>query len=279
MSKELTVDARDYIDLKMIDGDVKRFKETVCPYCQLPTRGLVVIRDTTGWLVYCHRCNTGRKFYHDGISFSTVKKMLKQNLDRSNLRDSTQVKKVTLPSDFTTDIPESGMKWLRTYHVTDEEIRKYRFGFSPSYDRLIIPVFGDEGVKYWQGRRLNSDLSQPKYVNFTQSRTEVFFVVDNKHDTTVVVEDVLSALAIGRAGYNSLALLGSNINSNVCGHLPKGTRKVKVWLDPDMRKKCVSLAKKIRSQGYLSSPILLTNKDPKEYLPEMVKTIIEEGKV
>lgn len=267
-----------YLYSDMADGDIRRHDRTVCPFCGTRTRGFIVKRHWYGWFLYCHWCNTGRTITQNGLSFSTIHNMIKQRLKPAPLEESHTLNSVSLPHDFTTDIPEAGLMWLRSYRVTDEEISKFRFGYSPGYDRLILPVYGDEGVKYWQGRRLSDDKSQPKYLNFTQSRTEVFFVVDNKHDTTVIVEDILSALAVSRAGYNSIALLGSHANDSVCSSFPGTTHRIKVWLDPDMKTKSVKLAKRIRALGYTASAVLIGTKDPKEYLPEEVQQFIQGEK-
>ena len=104
-------------------------------------------------------------------------------------------------------------------------------------DRVILPVWGEEGLLYWQGRALTQRDGVPKYINVTTKRKSVYFVVNMDSDTTVLVEDILSALAVARAGANSLALLGSSMNMGVQEFIK--TNKVRVWLDPDKRKECI----------------------------------------
>lgn len=257
----------------MQNDEVRRHKSVVCPFCGHETRGLVVIKKFYGWFIYCHRCSKHRQVRTGNLPLSTIRALLKK---RNEPGDETShvLEKVTLPHDFTTQIPESGLRWLRSYRVTDEEVKLHRFGYSETYDRLILPVFGEDEVIYWQGRRLGDDLAQPKYLNFSQARTQVYFVVNKESNTTIIVEDILSALAVARAGFNAVALLGSNVNDSILASIPSMTKRVKFWLDPDMRKKSVKFSKRLRSKGIKSSSILLPVKDPKEYLPDEIIRIV-----
>lgn len=263
-----------YLDTRMSVG--QRIRYDNCPFCgeRVRGKGFVVTRTKNGFFLWCFRCHAHRHVTRDGISLSGIRRYLKA---RENSHETTEVQNlkhntVTLPSDFTTDIPLAGKLWLIKGGVTDAEIKQYRFGYSPSLDRVILPVWGEEGLLYWQGRALTQRDGVPKYINVTTKRKSVYFVVNMDSDTTVLVEDILSALAVARAGANSLALLGSSMNMGVQEFIK--TNKVRVWLDPDKRKECIRYAKMLSAYGFKASPVVLTTKDPKEYSTDEIRNIL-----
>jgi hypothetical protein len=189
---------------------------------------------------------------------------------------SVVTKKVTLPSDFTADIPASGLLWLRTYGVNEDEIRRYHFGYSPRLDRLILPVFRDGELVFWQGRNLSSDTSRPKYMNVRSQRSDIVLFVNNQTSKVVLVEDILSCLAVARAGVSAVALLGSYVKMDLLRDVlaDADIACIKVWLDPDKRQEACKYAKQLRALGYSASPIVLAHQDPKCYKPEEVQRFI-----
>lgn len=264
----------EYLDASMYVGQRIRYDD--CPFCgeKVRGKGFVVTRTKNGFFLWCFRCHAHRHLTRDGLSLSSVKRYMKARDNSHETTEETTVQHsiVTLPPDFTTEIPTAGLMWLRKGNVTDEEIRSYRFGYSPSLDRVILPVWGDEGLLYWQGRALKPGGRTPKYINVTTKRKSVYFVVQQNSDTTVLVEDILSALAVARAGGNAIALLGSHVAAGVREFIK--TRKVRVWLDPDKRKECVRFAKMLSAQALIAVPIVYTTKDPKEYTTEEIQSII-----
>lgn len=263
-----------YLDTQMRVG--QRIRYEYCPFCgdRVRGKGFVVTRTKHGFFLWCFKCHAHRHITRDGISLSGVRRFMKEReathqcTEVHNLEHNT----VTLPSDFTTDIPLAGLAWLKKGGVTDDEIKRFRFGYSPSLDRVILPVWGEEGLLYWQGRALTQRDGVPKYLNVTTKRKSVYFTVKTDSDMTVLVEDILSALAVARAGANSLALLGSSISADV--QQAVSTSKVRVWLDPDKRKDCVRYARMLSAFGLQASPIVFTDKDPKEYTTEEIQIIL-----
>lgn len=258
-------------------------RQSYCPFCEpdkVSSHGFVVTRKRTGFSLWCHRCHTKRFVRTTSPSPTAVRKYVKQRMDPTGTKQTENVVKrtVVLPSDFTLDIPASGLLWLRTYGVTDEEVHRYRFGYSPSLDRLILPVFREEGIVFWQGRNLSADTSRPKYLNVRTNRSDVLFTVDRTTETVVVVEDILSCLAVARAGFSACALLGSYVNNGTIKTLISvfgSTRKFKIWLDADKRKEGCKYSKKLSAFGLTASPIILPDKDPKEYSSVDIQTTVQ----
>lgn len=244
-------------------------RQPYCPFCE-PDRktshGFVVTRTRRGFSMWCHRCHT--KYWIPTTcpsSQSILSELRKRAADK--VRPACVVtKKISLPSDFTTDIPASGLLWLRTYGVSNDEIRKYRFGYSPSLDRLILPVFREEELIFWQGRNLSSDTTRPKYLNVRTKRDDVVMFINKDTDKVVVVEDIISCIVVARSGVSAVALLGSYIKIDFMKQVLTDTIKcVKVWLDSDKRKEACKYSKQLSALGFSASPVVLPTKDPKLY--------------
>ncbi len=250
-----------------------------CPFCNehVSSRGFVVTRTERGFKMWCHRCHTARVITSGVPSarqcISTIRKrteLLPQKPDTDTI-----AKQVILPEDFTSEIPSTGLAWLAKYGVRVEEATQYNFGYSPKLNRLIMPVYKNEELCFWQGRRLSNDPTEAKYLSVRQSRASLWFQIQKDSDTTVVVEDVLSALAVARAGYNAVALLGSYVNSEMMSYLLETKTRIVIWLDPDKRKESCSYAKSIRARGARAVALILPDKDPKEYDVLAIKQFVK----
>lgn len=266
-----------YVDSSLELGEVKRYK--LCPFCgrEISAKGFIVQRTERGWLLYCHKCKDCVHIDKSGLPLSKVKELLKLRQQVAPSEQNILRKVVTLPADFTSDIPEPGLFWLEQYGVTPQERQRFCIGYSESLNRVILPVFEGDELVYWQGRRLSADKVEPKYINVrASSRDGIYFKIRTANsDLTVIVEDILSAIAVARAGYSTLALLGSYANHSLRNHLT--TERVKFWLDTDKRKESIKFSKTLRANGFTCSSVLLHTKDPKEYSTEEIKSTLEGG--
>jgi DNA primase len=163
---------------------------------------------------------------------------------------------------------------LHKYEITQEEIKIFQFGWSPSYKRLILPVFNPKGeLIYWQGRTfLPVTKDNPKYLNIRQSGAKnIYFqrTCPDNPTTICIVEDILSAIKVGRV-CNSLALLGSYLPSALIKILSTYDR-VYLWLDADKYKTSIR-AMQIFTQ-MLGKPVIpvKTFLDPKALSAEVIK--------
>jgi DNA primase len=186
---------------------------------------------------------------------------------------------VYLPEDFELLVPFTAKIWLRKYGVTDAEIKKYRFGYSERMNRLILPVFNGEELVYWQGRSLAPSKFAPKYLSMKSNSGSQFFDLCKKGSKDVVlVEDIISAIVLRRAGYNAIALLGSYIGEKITSYLHKSKiKRVCIWLDPDKRKDAVAFAKRLRGIGFDATCLVTPTKDPKDYNVTQVRAHLTKG--
>ena len=228
--------------------------------------------------MWCHRCHASRFVRSGTPGLAAVRTDLKQRATQAPLAEekTSYSYKVELPKDFTNVIPNAGIVWLTSYGVTQDEALSFNFGYSPSLERLILPVYDASGnLVYWQGRNLSADTTRYKYQSVQAPKSHVWFEVNRGSNTTVIVEDILSALAVARGGYNAISVLGSYVNDALVGHLMATGGRVRVWLDSNKRRDSCTYSKRLRSLGLQASSILLADLDPKEYSPDDVKKFVK----
>jgi len=187
---------------------------------------------------------------------------------------------VYLPEDFDTSfIPSYAKAWLRKYGVTDDEIKRYRFGYSERMNRLIMPVFNNGELVYWQGRRLSGNKEEPKYISMKSTAGSAFFDLSSPNAKEVVlVEDVVSAIVLRRSGFNAVALLGSYIGDKVATYLTgHGLSRICVWLDPDKRGEAVRFSRRLSGVGFSATCLVTPTKDPKDYSITQVRNHLSKG--
>ena len=263
-------------------NETRRFQK--CPLCgqRISRKGFVVTRTPKGFLCWCHSCHhsysTCDKIPAYGECLRTANELQSSKTWYLRKRSKQQPTKdvatafVKLPFDVTIEIPTSARLWLMKYHVTQEEVQQHGICWSPQYQRLILPVRDSCGkLLYWQGRYFGSESGQPKYLNVKANRGEVWFDTGNKDSAVIVlVEDILSAIAVARTGsYRAVALLGSFISDDLVLKLLREGKQVCVWLDLDKRCQSVKYSKRLQAFG-IQAKSIVTNKDPKEYTPQQI---------
>ena len=238
-------------------------------------------RVSGGEVWFCHNCG-GKGFYPDGVQSptTTVRNVL---ASWGNGAESSEqvVKGIQLPRDASSEIPTTGLGWLYRYYIIDDEIKKYNICYSERYNRLILPVYNDEGLIYWQGRSLKQPFSKenPKYLNIRQSGAKnVFFKIRCKEtkqpETIVIVEDILSAIRVGRT-YNSLALLGSYFPPTILNEF-RNYSKILIYLDEDKWKESIKAATRFNRLTGKQFVVKRHHLDPKELCPDELKKFLEE---
>jgi hypothetical protein len=254
-----------------------------CPECGDTRKRLYIKKVPGGYIRHCHNnnCYAGRGYVPDAPQ--TPKETIKQIISSRNFGETSNeqvVRNIQLPRDATTKIPTIGLGWLYKYYITDEEIKKYNICYSEQYPRLILPVYSGEELIYWQGRsfKLPYTKDNPKYLNIRQSGAKnVFFKVEDIHytdNTLVVVEDILSAIRVGRT-HNSLALLGSYFPSIILNEF-RGYENIIIYLDHDKWTTAIKASIKFNKltgkrfivKDHLLDPKVLSPLDLEKFLTE-----------
>lgn len=245
------------------------------PPCTDKRERLYLKEVPAGTVWFCHDCGYGGIKRNTNLTPAEVLRRVNQSVIPSV---SGSYKQIKLPYDFDSKIPLEGKRWLYKYGITDEEIARYNFGYSGTNDRLILPVFEDEALVYYQARNLGAiTKSNPKYLNIRQSGAKnVFFknYTQPDHKAVVIVEDILSAVKVGRVT-NAVSLLGSYIPDSFHSDVNDFEEYI-IWLDRDKIKSSLKYLLKLQSRFNKKVRIIMQDKDPKEYSVEKIKEILNE---
>lgn len=255
-----------------------------CPRCDDTRQRLYTKKVRGGWVRVCHNenCYANDGFIAEGETTptETVSNVL-QVLQQSEDTQMNIVREIRLPSDYGESIiPNEGYAWLYKYGIEDEEIKSFGIAYSERYKRLILPVFNDTKLVYWQGRNLfKATKDNPKYLNIRQSGAKnVFFKrccerhSDIFSNTLVVVEDIISAIKVGRY-FNSLALLGSYFPIDILNEF-KDYDTIIIYLDSDKWKTSIKAAKHFNQITGKRFIVRYHEHDPKELSDEEIITFI-----
>lgn len=238
---------------------------------------LYVKRIKQGYLFHCHNCTTS------GID-RTVKTTPSETLKLLTAPDDSLTSGIVdnnaieIPATFTTTLTKTAKDWLRKYGITEQEAYYYKFGVVTRANRLLLPVFKDGKLVYYQARNLGIvDKDNPKYLNCRAKAAEdILFESTARYETDsktcILTEDILSAIKVGRH-IKTYALLGSYIPTNIMKRL-QNYDAVGIWLDPDKRKEAIKYATRLSSiTGKRAIPII-SEADPKEHDDAYIKSKI-----
>ena len=126
------------------------------------------------------------------------------------------------------EIEQKAMAYLRSRHITQEEITEYQIGFAAVGDmawRILFPVFGEDGDVYGCAGRDFSGESKLKYRN--SEGLKLLFNGQHKAHRAVVVEGPVDTLAVCRVlsrefpGTIGVGALGSAITEQQLAQLAK----------------------------------------------------------
>lgn len=251
--------------------------------CCQADRSQVITHSTSGYSAYCFRCgDDSRQFIPHGVR--PLSEMIKQQEALDAYRNGCG--SLSLPPDFRVldlDCPKEAWLWFLKSGVPSSIVRHYKFGFSESLGRVVLPVWDrQERLVAVQNRAIYPN-QKPKYVNLKGGGSHAVFESDDATfldnpitDVTVITEDILSCVRVGRV-CPALSTLGTTLHYSVASErlLAPNTR-VLIWYDGD--EAGVRGAKK--AEGVLTMlgvpcSIIKTEKDPKEYNNEEIKTIIQ----
>ncbi len=241
----------------------KFLRHEACPECG--SKDNVGVWDDGG--KYCFGCHWWTAPNH------TSKISAIQAFDLQHRKNSDGDEIIELPTDFSNYVPPQPYNWLRQY-LTHLEVTQKGFGWSASEQRLIYPYYESEVLKFWTGRYFGSDPTAPKYWS-EGARGKVIMLHTNNvmNDRVVFVEDVISAIKVGRVA-TACPILGSRIPTEYLVALSKTFSKAVIWLDGDKRKEALKQAIHLNSFFRDGVKVVFTDKDPKTYANNEILTKI-----
>ena len=187
---------------------------------------MIIEHKLEGYRCYCHRCGEGG-WHAKHVSLEERIAAL------TAAHKEDQYDRVELPSLEYSHAEWSPQARLFLYRagMSEREAQGLGIGYHSGMQRVFLPIMAGQHLLYWQARGF--DPERPKYINprVDRSRIVAAFGVG---ETTVLVEDYLSAWKIGKAGDASAwALLGTSVPDPILAQLVSSRGRVVVWLDPD----------------------------------------------
>jgi hypothetical protein len=181
---------------------------------------------------------------------------------------------ITLPSDLTTNIPKTMQEYLLGMYITPKDIINNFIHWSPSEERICFPIFVDGEYIGWQGRSLTR---KPKW--YSQGIDDkLIYLTNNTRSTVVLVEDIISAINVGKQTISCCCLFGSNLSLSKMQALSlMGKDKFILWLDKDKERESIKRTEELRYLGF-NCYSLTTDKDPKYYSQEDTLNILTNYK-
>jgi DNA primase len=165
------------------------------------------------------------------------------------------------------ETPSEAILWVLEAGLTPERAETiYGMKYDPVMRRVCIPIEGG-----FLARAVFNE--RPKYIKCGASKTEMYKLI-NTDGPIVMVEDILSAIAVNRAGFNSVSILGTAITVSVAAELGKHPFVIS-WTDGDKAGDMawVNLRKKM---GLYDTKLkrIRTDKDPKNFTQQEIKDLI-----
>lgn len=242
-------------------------RHEACPKCR------EIGKDTTGnnlgvWIdghKYCFSC--GYKESGDNLNIKLLTAKLLQPKEE-NKNDN-----ISLPCDFTPNIPRLAIQWLKNYSITDADIEVNKIGWSQEHERLIFPVYDKyNNLLMWQGRDFSGKQGKKKY--FTKGFPEKVFHILGDHDnkSVCVVEDIISCIKVSKV-MSCMPLWGSIISTKRMLRLGDLFTNLAIWLDADKQE--YATKRGIVAQPFFKNVFTIaTICDPKVYTNTEIITLL-----
>ena len=234
---------------------------------------LYVKRTRKGTLYNCFNCGYSAFKPSKGASLEETKERL-YGMGRVQKTDGTV--HISLPFDLVYDLPSAAKLWLDRYNITEDEIRKYRFGYSEKLNRLILPLYNQEGeLVFWQGRNLGKATREnPKYLNVRSSKDCAITINGAGSDSSkvAIVEGILDAIKVGRQ-IHAIPLLGSHLSTKVLQKVGEYDT-IFSWLDMDKRMSSIKFCNKIKLFTGKKCKSIITELDPKDQSDEVIRRLV-----
>lgn len=223
-----------------------------------------------GYSRWCFRCSDKPDFVGHGLR--RIELIERHKKERAIKREA----KVVLPSDYTQEIPPRAAIWFYKYGISAELAAEYGIGYTPELDRIVLPVFEDDELVAVQMRAVDP-WRKPKYLNPAGPKvSSAVFQSAPATGVTVVVEDILSAIKIGKVAH-ATSILGTNMTDARALKIASRNHTAVIWLDGDKAglKGFVPAERQLSMLGMTVRRVKTTD-DPKTYSLEEIRNIIND---
>lgn len=216
----LTSNAPDFEELD--EGQQAKYNHATCHMGEDTKQRLYVKNVDGAYLWHCHNCGTSGH-YRPRETVARIKLF-------SGMTVSPMHKEPKLPPPEAYDynnFPLEAQMWLLEYGFDEEMCHRYGIACVDTYG-VILPIHSlYHKTQGYQVRRFNK---KPKYMTYTSITYS--WLVGYVDKPLVIVEDLLSSYKLHAAGYSTLCLLGTKIDSKGLT-IVKSYDRVVIWLDDD----------------------------------------------
>ncbi len=222
-------------------------KRTRCPICAKSGKdrtgdNLAIYPDKSE---YCFSCG----YYKASNGLYKLKETKKES------------KIIQLPFDICQIFPQNILDYLKNINISNKEIKQYHIYWSESEERICFPLIIEGELVGWQGRSLTK---KPKWYSEGDLKN-IIYLTNNNTNTIVLVEDLPSAINIGKQNISCSPIFGAIVSLKRIQTLKLLNKdKFILWLDKDKEIESLKTSHKLRSLGY-DCYSLTTDKDPKYY--------------
>ncbi len=228
-----------------------------------------VSQNGAGLLMHCFRCGETEFIPHGPRSTAEILAA------RQATESLSQARCIPARAIHLTDpqCPSTALLWPLRAGLTPETASSvYGMRYDPVTQRVLIPL--KEG---FLARAVNNE--RPKYIKAGAKDTETYCLFDKGGDLVIVTEDILSAIAVNRAGFNSIAVLGTSFSATITAEIGAFSTVI-CWTDADKAgdEAFVKLRKRLRLYDTKLLRIR-TEKDPKQVHKAQIKAIIGDSYV
>jgi hypothetical protein len=218
----LTSNAPDFEALN--EGQQGKYNHADCPN-GVDNRERLYVKNVDGaYLWHCHNCGDS--------GYYRPKETVRRIKEDTGVRVGTK----SVPTPTYTSLTKEcyydkfkveGQLWLGQYgfdsHLTST------FSIAETEEGIVLPVFSEYRIAGYQVRRYNK---KPKYLTYSKQRYS--YLRNSSGKPLVVVEDLLSSYKLWLAGYPTLCLLGTKLDSAALEILSTHkSDRVVLWLDDD----------------------------------------------
>lgn len=221
----------------------------------------------------CFRC--GERLF-EPHSQRTLKDIIAFKRDAAGaIRNTVGMPKTALPLSAA---PDAAIAWLLRGGLMPETAEHiYGMRWEDALKRVLIPIYTDDKLSGILGRAVFNE--RPKYI-MLQGKPSLFSQIKYASDCVVLVEDVLSCIAISRAGVSAIAALGTTITLQDAARIAEAASRVVIWTDPDKaglaaRAKMCAKLELVGAQCYE----VYSESDPKALTAERIRQKIAQAEV
>lgn len=191
-------------------------------------RTLLLSRNEDGISAHCFRCN-------DSAFIKDERSLAERIAALAKARAAdVEVIRPELPEPRERDVqqwPKEARVWLYKAGLSNDAIERLGFYWHPVTQRVVMPVFEEGELVYWQARSLNPNV--PKYIN-SPSPKGALLVKHGGHlpGPLVITEDILSAVKVGMV-CPAWSIMGTSLSDGAALEIMGFKRPVIIMLDPD----------------------------------------------